>query len=319
MGAAFEFHTGERAVQQRAGEAAVAQRNAAMIADTVVTGARGFIAKQFMVVASSVDAQGRVWSSLLFGAPGFVQADDGRTIFIRVPADARDGGDPLWRNLANGKGVGLLFIETATRRRYRVNGWVQSDSAAGITVGVAEAFPNCPQYIQRRHVRQSGMQDGGSQLLDAGGALDGAAAETVRAVLSGADTLFVGSNHAVHGPDASHRGGGAGFAMLLDDGIVRIPDYHGNGMFNTLGNIESDPRAGLLVPDFAGKRLLQLSGRATIRWDQPDPMGLSGGTGRFWDLQVEQWVLRSAPQQAEWEYLDASPFNPAVAGARGAR
>ena len=38
----------------------------------------------------------------------------------------------------------------------------------------------------------------------------------------------------------------------------------------------------------------------------------AGGTKRYWEFKVARWILRDTPQQVEWEYLDASPFNPAV-------
>jgi predicted pyridoxine 5'-phosphate oxidase superfamily flavin-nucleotide-binding protein len=312
MNAAYEFHAGERAVQLRAKEAAIAVRNATVVSDTVIAGARGFIAKQFMVVLSSVDAAGRVWSSLLFGAPGFLQSADGHTVSVRAPAEERDDADPFWRNIAANSRVGMLFIELASRRRYRVNGWVQSNTEDGIEVGIAEAYPNCPQYIQRRHLRGMGAAPGGALSVTEGGDWGAELPAALRAIIGAADTIFVASSHAERGADASHRGGNPGFVQVLEDGTLRIPDYHGNSMFNTLGNIEADPRVGIMVPDFPGNRLLQLSGKADIQWDQPDPDGRSGGTGRFWEFRVEQWVLREVPQRVEWEYLDASPFNPVL-------
>jgi len=79
-----------------------------------------------------------------------------------------------------------------------------------------------------------------------------------------------------------------------------------------LCNLTVDPRVGLCIPDFDGQRLLQLCGRARILFDQHDAGGLSAGTGRFWEIDVERWLLRRMPRRLDWEYLDASPFNPAI-------
>src|SRR6187402_3665674 len=92
------FHEGERAIQQRAGESAIADRNVTLVSDTVIGGARPFIAKQFMVALGSVDASGDVWASALFGQPGFIHSTDGRAIQIDVPEGSRDPVDPLWTN-----------------------------------------------------------------------------------------------------------------------------------------------------------------------------------------------------------------------------
>jgi predicted pyridoxine 5'-phosphate oxidase superfamily flavin-nucleotide-binding protein len=302
------FHEGERAIQLRAGESAVADRNVTLVSDTVIGGARPFIAKQFMVALGSVDASGDVWASALFGQPGFIHTTDGRAIQIDVPEGSRDPVDPLWTNIASGRDLGMLFIELGSRRRYRVNGTVSRIDGNGIEVAIREAYPNCPKYIQRRHLRALGASGEPSQAAY-GTVLRGNVTQLIRQ----ADTLFVATHHVDTGADASHRGGGAGFIQIVDEQTLRIPDYHGNSLFNTLGNLQVDSRAGLYIPDFANGQSLQLTGTATVEWDQADPDRVTGGTGRFWVFHVAKWILRDAIPRAEWEYLDASPFNPPVA------
>jgi predicted pyridoxine 5'-phosphate oxidase superfamily flavin-nucleotide-binding protein len=299
------FHQGERAVQERAGESAIADRNIAVLSDTVIAGARPFIAKQFMAVLASIDAEGQVWSSLVFGKPGFLHTDSGRSILIDLPEKERDLADPLWENLAFQPDIGMLFIELGSRRRYRVNGTVQQLDARGAEVAIREAYPNCPKYIQRRHLRQLGEPALPVQAAH-GTVLRG----TVEDIIRQADTVFVASRHADSGADASHRGGNPGFVKVVDETTLRIPDYHGNSLFNTLGNITADPHAGLCIPDFIHGQLLQLTGTASVHWDQDDPDNETGGTRRYWEFKVQKWILRDTPQPLEWEYLDASPFNP---------
>lgn len=302
------FHEGERAIQQRAGESAIADRNVTLVSDTVIGGARPFIAKQFMVALGSVDASGDVWASALFGQPGFIHTTDGRAIQIDVPEGSRDPVDPLWTHIASGRDLGMLFIELGSRRRYRVNGTVSRIDGNGIEIAIREAYPNCPKYIQRRHLRALGASGEPSQAAY-GTVLRGNVTQLIRQ----ADTLFVATHHVDTGADASHRGGGAGFIQIVDEQTLRIPDYHGNSLFNTLGNLQVDARAGLYIPDFANGQSLQLTGTASVEWDQADPDRVTGGTGRFWVFHVAKWILRDAIPRAEWEYLDASPFNPPVA------
>ncbi len=63
------------------------------------------------------------------------------------------------------------------------------------------------------------------------------------------------------------------------------------------------------VPDFDTGRCLQIVGRPEIRWNLEDP-GESGGTRRFWDLHVEEWICTDMPDGLQWEFLDRSPHNP---------
>lgn len=303
----FSYHPGERAVQQRAGEVAVADINGTVIADSILGGARPFIDKQFMVVLASTDENGAAWSSVLYGQPGFARAETATSVAINVPQHQRDTTDPFWSNLDANAAIGMLFIELGSRRRYRINGHLERINDQGIAIAVREAYPNCPKYIQRRHLRRSDGEFSRSDVA-AGDRLAG----SVETLIRGADTMFVASYNPNTGADASHRGGHPGFVQIIDDRLLRIPDYSGNSLFNTLGNIELDPRTGLCIPDFEGQRLLQLTGRARLLWEQEDANNLTGGTHRFWEFEIERWILRQVPQHLEWEYLDASPFNPST-------
>ena len=300
----FSFHAGERAVQMRANDASIADRNATVIADTILGGARNFIEKQFMVVLSSIATNGAVWSSVLYGEPGFARTDTNNSVTFNVPVGQRDESDPLWANIDTNPSVGMLFIELGSRRRYRINGIIRQISDQAIGIDVSEAYPNCPKYIQKRHLRKIENEVSANDTLT-GSSIN----ESIEALIRNTDTMFVASNYAGTGADASHRGGNPGFVQIINDRTLRIPDYNGNSLFNTLGNIELDPRSGLCMPDFEGQQLLQLTGKSRLLWDQEDPQNLTGGTQRFWEFEIEQWILRRIPQLLEWEYLDASPFN----------
>ncbi|MGZ5902637.1 MAG: pyridoxamine 5'-phosphate oxidase family protein [Reyranella sp.] len=305
----FSFHAGELTLQARAGEAAIAARNGTLVADTILGGARPFIEKQFMVVVASVDRSGMPWSSVIYGKPGFASGSAGDTVTLAVRAGQRDKADPFWTNIETNPAVGMLFIELGTRRRYRINGTVLRNDDEGIDIAVQEAYPNCPRYITRRHLRELDSD------VSAGGVASGSRiGGVIETIIRHADTLFVASNNVETGADASHRGGSPGFLQIVDDRTLRIPDFNGNSLFNTFGNLEVDPRVGLSVPDFDGQRILHLAGRGRLLWDQPDPENITGGTGRFWEVSTEQWILRQVPQRLDWEYLDASPFIPTAEG-----
>jgi hypothetical protein len=93
-----------------------------------------------------------------------------------------------------------------------------------------------------------------------------------QAWISGADCFFIASHHPQGGADASHRGGRPGFVTVLGSRRLSFPDYPGNNMFNTLGNIDVQPRVGLLFLDFDAGGILQLTGRASLGWN-PETSG----------------------------------------------
>ncbi len=302
------FHAGELAVQARAGESQMARMNGGALSHRIPGGAIPFLAQQPMAVAASIAADGAVWASVLLGAPGFIRAANARTVNIDISMPLVAEDDPLWANLQHDNRVGLLVIELGSRRRLRINGKTSLEGGTQLKVDVGVAYPNCPKYIQRRHWSRPAANL--PRTVSANGRHGRTLDDRQRAWIAAADTLFVASAHPEQGADASHRGGRPGFVEIVDDNSLRIPDYSGNSMFNTLGNFESYPRAGLAFLDFERGRLLQLTGRPVIRWDLDDSKQHTGGTGRFWDFEVERWRESDLPFQLQWEFIDFSPFNP---------
>lgn len=73
-----------------------------------------------------------------------------------------------------------------------------------------------------------------------------------------------------HGqPDVSYKGGIPGFVRILDDRTLAFPDYDGNGMFKSLGNILVNPRVGLLFIDFEHPFRMRVNGTANVSTDDP--------------------------------------------------
>ena len=84
-----------------------------------------------------------------------------------------------------------------------------------------------------------------------------------------AASMFFLSTVDHHGrPTVSYKGGAPGFVRVLDDGHLAFPDYDGNGMMLSLGNIAGNPEVGLLFIDFASPRRLRVQGQASIAADE---------------------------------------------------
>jgi predicted pyridoxine 5'-phosphate oxidase superfamily flavin-nucleotide-binding protein len=252
------YHSGERAVQLRAGVVDRADRNARVISREIGPGEAEFLADQPLVVAGWADPAGRVWCSLVAGPPGFLRAEEDGSLAVGAEPPA---GDPL-AGLVDGDPVGLLAIEPPTRRRLRVNGTVRR-VPGGLVVRPDEIIANCPRFITRRDV-------GPASAAAATGARDVTVGERLTdaqaAALGAADTLFLATTAPGRGVDASHRGGEPGFVTVVDDRHLAWPDFPGNAMFLSLGNLELNPAAGILVVDWRTGAALQLTGRAHVEW-----------------------------------------------------
>lgn len=299
------FHSGERLIQKLAGETALAERNGA-IGDTIMPGALPFLQQQNMLIIGSASPQGEVWASILFGPKGFVESADGKVVRIHLDPDTRDGDDPLWENVALGKSLAGLAIDLGTRRRLRINGRVIASEPNLLTVAVEEAYGNCPKYIHRRLLKLRADSRPGGGRVEHGSAITGVAREIVES----ADTFFVASANPHGGADVSHRGGHAGFVSVVNERTLSVPDYRGNSMFNTLGNLVINPAAGILIVDFVGRRTLQMTGDAEIHWPEVANYQEGADTGRSWTFRVRRWVLSPLHAPVEWEFVDFSPYNP---------
>ena len=251
------FHAGELAVQQRVGVAEEAQAVGRGVYPKLIGPVARFLATQRVAVAASVDAGDRPWASLLTGPPGFLTAVDDELLRIAVTPDE---ADPLAANLGRRPEVGLLVVNLETRQRMRINGrgLIAPD---GVWLSAQQVYGNCPKYIQPRRIVAEHEPTGGP--VQRAARLDDRQVEWIRR----SDTFFIASFDGHGGADASHRGGRPRFVRVIDDARLLFPDYPGNNMFNTLGNLAAHPRAGLLFVDFASGGLLQLTGRTRIRFD----------------------------------------------------
>ncbi|MDH6130705.1 putative pyridoxine 5'-phosphate oxidase superfamily flavin-nucleotide-binding protein [Kitasatospora sp. MAA4] len=80
--------------------------------------------------------------------------------------------------------------------------------------------------------------------------------------------VFLASSDAHGACDTSFRAGPPGFVIVLDDHTLAYPEYRGNGVMATAGNITENPHLGLLFLDFTGDRIgLHVNGTAHLRPD----------------------------------------------------
>lgn len=294
------YHPGELAVQAAAGVSQQAKRIGNSIRATIPPPAREFLMTQPMLVLAGL-ASDRVWATILTGDPNFARALDDR----RVGIDATPApGDPLANALQPGDPVGLLAIDLWARRRMRLNGSVHARGDSSFEVEVTQIYANCPKYIQAREL----IPHDGSELSPYVHRSSTLTPEQTRWI-EATDTFFLASIHWAGGADVSHRGGHPGFVRIPDPNHLVFPDYAGNMMFQTLGNIAADPRVGLVFLDFDGGRTLHLTGRAEIDWS-PSVAKAFTGAERVVAVQIEDTVEITGVLPLRWRFLGYSPFNP---------
>lgn len=295
------YHEGEVALQERSGGRLKAEAGGRGIQDYIPPGAQEFLAQLPFVVLGAVDEQGEVWATHLVGAPGFARARGDRRVLINggiLP------GDPLAEILRKvGSPVGIIGIEPSSRRRIRVNGRIEAIDGDVLTISTAEVFANCPKYIQARNFAPSARRETGeirrSSHLEA----------CQRGWIESADTFYIATVHADRGVDCSHRGGMPGFVQIRDDHRLSFPDYSGNFMFQTLGNLELDSRAGLVFTDYQSGTLVHLSGNARVDFTDERRAEFERAE-RVVDFEVKSVIERPGVLPLADTFVDYSRFNP---------
>ncbi|HEY8023333.1 MAG TPA: pyridoxamine 5'-phosphate oxidase family protein [Burkholderiaceae bacterium] len=300
------FHPISQAIQEKMGVAEQLEAFARRGVTNVLTEQhRAFFSQLPFVVAGSVDKAGQPWATLLFGKPGFMNSVEPGSLQIdAVPLS----GDPLSDRFLAGTPVGLLGIDPTTRRRNRANGRVSDVGTHGFSLHVEQAFGNCPKYIRNRSLHRSEIAAPERTHLFG---LDAVA----RRMIEQADTFFIASAFRdgiegrvpFHGVDVSHRGGKQGFVHVSEDGTLTVPDFVGNYQFRTIGNLLSEPRAGLLFPDFTGGGMLYVAVTSEVLWDGPEVDAFAGAE-RLLRFRVHEMIRLENAMPLRFEDGQASTF-----------
>ncbi len=93
-----------------------------------------------------------------------------------------------------------------------------------------------------------------------------------RAFIERMDMFFLATADTEGRPQCSYKGGDPGFVRVLDEITVAFPNYDGNGMYLSMGNLLENAHVGMLFIDFLSARpsRLRLNGVATV--DDSDPL-----------------------------------------------
>ncbi|KAJ0323421.1 hypothetical protein COL5a_008210 [Colletotrichum fioriniae] len=301
------------------------------------------IAEDVLGLRSVVDVVDDPVFRALWGAEGEVHEEEQHLQEVIQPGRGPDGG----------KLVSGLAIDLTTRDRVKFGGRMvagavtfpsDGDAAAEdrsspsassevqIAVHVEESLGNCPKYLNKKDVipRASLVKGRVERELP----LSEEAVEVVR----GADMLFLTSGHEEGGDDGgssgsggdsssmdtNHRGGSRGFVRVArnDEGGVEIvyPEFSGNRLYQTLGNLRLNPLVGIAIPDFETSDVLykantwrwaKLTGSASILVGQ-DAANYLPRTKLAVKITVSAAVYVQSGLPFSGTPLEPSPYNPPV-------
>ena len=133
--------------------------------------------------------------------------------------------------------------------------------------------------------------------------------EEDRAFIERSPLFFMATADGQGHPDCSYKGGLPGFVRVIDERTLAFPDYDGNGMYRSLGNVLVNPHVGLLFLDFEQPKRLRINGTAAI--NQEDPL-LANFPGAVFVIRVSAThIFPNCPRYLhQMKLIEYSPYAP---------
>ncbi|KAH9219920.1 oxidoreductase-like protein [Leptodontidium sp. 2 PMI_412] len=281
-----------------------------------------------LIALGTLDDEGRPWTTLWGGEAGFSRAIAQGIIGVKTTVDREY--DPVVKVLlgdkadgevvqvqGTGKMVSGLTINLETRKRVKLYGRMVAGALAATEEGIGEvqlvvkieqSLGNCPKYLNKKqivpHIPQPKLVSSDLQLTQAAVEL-----------LAKADLFFISSSNHESDMDCNIRGGSPGFIRILSnaEGEVTLvyPEYSGNRLYQTLGNLRTTPRAGLVVPDFETGDALYITGTTEILVGK-DAAEVISHTNLAVKIKVEATKFISDSLAFRGHNGEFSPYNPPV-------
>ena len=123
------------------------------------------------------------------------------------------------------------------------------------------------------------------------------------------DMFFLATVDGTGQPTCSYKGGDPGFVMVLDEKTLVFPNYDGNGMYLSMGNLAETCRVGMLFIDFEHQRRMRVDGTASIVMD--DPLIERYPEAQFIVRVEADRVYPNCPRYIhKYQLVERSPFVP---------
>jgi NAD(P)H-flavin reductase len=241
-----------------------------------------------LIAIGTLDKQGRPWTTLWGGEKGISQPIAQGILGIRSQVVRKhdpvveelvgtEGDGTIVREEGVGRMVSGLTIDLETRKRTKLYGRMiagalstredettetqQHVAEVQLVLKIEQSLGNCPKYLNKKHVEPA---ESNPELLSDSPRLPQRALD----LLSKADLFFMSSANHDQDMDTNHRGGPAGFVRVISNessgAVLCYPEYSGNRLYQTLGNLKVNPVVGVCVPDFETGDMLYFTGTTEI-------------------------------------------------------
>ncbi|KAI4614207.1 uncharacterized protein J4E87_009604 [Alternaria ethzedia] len=287
-----------------------------------------------LLAFGTLDEQSRPWTTLWGGEPGFSEPLGGGFIGTRTLVDGKH--DPVVRALLGGgekgekgempqakdggKLVAGLAIDLMTRKRVKTAGRMIAGTIKDVDVEVEgesnrkqtqlqlvtkieQSLGNCPKYLNQYEIRPALLDP---ELVSQGSLLS----EEGTALISNSDMFFL-STSTEDDMDVNHRGGPPGFVRIISPTTLAYPEYSGNRLYQSLGNLMLCPKIGLAFPDYETGDVVYITGTTEILAGT-DASALLPGSNLAVKITISEFRYVKTGLPFRGTKKTPSPYNPLV-------
>ncbi|KAH8722923.1 hypothetical protein GQ44DRAFT_711077 [Phaeosphaeriaceae sp. PMI808] len=289
-----------------------------------------------LLALGTLDSQYRPWTTLWGGTPGFSEPLGGGLVGTRAFVDLQHDpvvhalvpkaqqGNMLQSNNA-GKVLAGLAIDLMTRKRVKIAGQMVAGGVQEVNVKYEEgheddvtptkqsqiqlvtkidqSLGNCPKYLNQYQLEAQRVE---SKLISDGAVLT----ERGRELIDKSDMFFL-STSAGEDMDVNHRGGPPGFVRILSSNEIVYPEYSGNRLYQSLGNLQLNPKIGITFPDYDTGDVLYITGTTDILVGV-DAANLLQGSNLVVKITIGEARLVQRGLSFRGVRKEQSPYNPRV-------
>ncbi|KAH8601449.1 oxidoreductase-like protein [Bisporella sp. PMI_857] len=281
-----------------------------------------------IIALGTLDGEGKPWTTILGGESGFSQPVAQSIIGLNTtvervhdPVISAIFGDKvngeIIKETETGRMISALAIDLEHRKRVKLYGHMVAGALSAtedgignvqLVVKIEQSLGNCPKYLNKKRIRPCVPRP---TLVTTELPLPKEATE----LLTKADLFFISSSNHESDMDTNIRGGPPGFLRILENdeqGLALVwPEYSGNRLYQTLGNLRETPQAGLTIPDFDTGDVIYVTGTTQILVGK-SASGLIAHTNLAVKLQVKALRFVSSGLAFRGEAGEPSPYNPPV-------
>lgn len=305
---------------------------------TMLTPQASFMLQRAPLLAiGTLDDQSRPWTALWGGAPGFSEPIGGDFVGTRTLVDSKH--DPVVQALVggaskgemlhptnDGKMIAGLAIDLVTRKRVKLAGKMVAGTVRELDVEtegdaktpsdapktqdqiqlvtkIDQSMGNCPKYLNQYELKPALLAP---ELVSQGPSLSSEG----KALIDRADMFFL-STAASTDMDTNHRGGPPGFVRIISPTCIVYPEYSGNRLYQSLGNLQLNPHIGITFPDYETGDVLYTTGTAEVLVG-PDAALVMPGTTLAVKIHLTEtrFVTRGLAFTGTRKVNGLSPYNP---------